>query len=146
MCWQWLFNYQYLVVSSDVDAFELVERIDDVVQVLLFVPCEVEANMLCCLLLIHGFHLVESCNIVQNYFQFSIFVDNGLALRAILLCKLRVESWELRVCCGDGLLLLCLLRIATDDVYGGIGDTREHQYTDNHCCKLEERYSLTSDI
>ena len=74
------------------DAFELVERIDDVVQVLLFVPCEVEANMLCCLLLIHGFHLVESCNIVQNYFQLSIFVDDGLALRTVLLCKLRVGN------------------------------------------------------
>jgi len=75
-----------------VDAFELVERVDDVVQILLFVPCEVEADMLRFLFLIDGFHLVESCNIVQNYFQLSIFVDDGLVLRAILLCKLGVES------------------------------------------------------
>ena len=77
-CGLGLFYYQYLVVSSYADAFELVERIDDVVYGSLLVPCKVESNVFRGLLLIDGLHLVERCNIIQDGCQFDIFVDDGL--------------------------------------------------------------------
>ena len=74
------------------DAFELVERIDNVIDGLFLVPCEIEADMLAGLLLIDGLHLIERCNFVQNGCQFCIFKDDRLELRTILLCQLCVGS------------------------------------------------------
>jgi hypothetical protein len=78
-----LFYNQFLVVAGDVDAFELVERIDDVVYGYFFVPCEVEADMFTGLCFIDDLTLVESCNLVQDGYQLGIFIDNGLHRRTV---------------------------------------------------------------
>ena len=72
-----LFYNQFLFFASDVDAFELVERIDEFVYGCFLVPCEVEADQFAGLTLIDYLTLVESCNLVQDGCQFDIFIDDG---------------------------------------------------------------------
>ena len=81
-----LFYNQFLVFASDVDAFELVECIDDVVYGCFLVPSEVEADMFASLTLIDDLTLVGSCNLAQDSCQFGIFIDNGLHHRAVSRC------------------------------------------------------------
>ena len=65
------------------DAFELVERIDEFVYGYFLVPCEVEADMFVGLTFIDDLTLVESCNLVQDGCQFCIFIDYGFHLCAV---------------------------------------------------------------
>ena len=72
-----LFYNQFLVFASDVDAFELVERIDEFVYGYFLVPCEVKADLFAGLTLIDYLTLLESCNLVQDGCQFGIFIYDG---------------------------------------------------------------------
>ena len=72
-----LFYNQFLVVARDMDAFKLIERIDDIVDGRLLVPCIVETDMPAGFLPIDHLYLIVSGNIAQNGCQLGILVDSS---------------------------------------------------------------------
>ena len=65
------------------DAFKLIERIDDIVDGRLLVPCIVETDMPAGFLPLDHLYLIVSGNIAQNGCQLGILVDDGGCLRLL---------------------------------------------------------------
>ena len=92
-----------------VEAFKIIEQVDDIVQFQLLVPCEVETYMLCTLLLVDSLHLIELCYIVQDGRQLRTFIHHRLELGTVVVCWLSLGGWALSVVCDYSLWFLRLL-------------------------------------